>query len=254
MTALILAAGFGSRLMPLTEKRPKCLVRYQRKPILDYEIEALRNAGIEKIYIVGGYLASVLIAHVQKLGIKRVFENPNYDSSNMVETLFCARELLEELHEKGEDLLVSYADIIYEESIVRALLDSTGDLRIAVDKNWLQLWSKRFRNPLSDAETLRCKGDMIIELGKKPKSFDEIEGQYMGLFVFSAPFLKEVLAFYDSLDRSASYDNQNFRNMYMTSFLQRLIDRYHNAKAVFVHGGWCEIDSPKDLRINWKEL
>lgn len=88
MTALILAAGFGSRLMPLTEKRPKCLVRYQRKPILDYEIEALRNAGIEKIYIVGGYLASVLIAHVQKLGIKRVFENPNYDSSNMVETLF----------------------------------------------------------------------------------------------------------------------------------------------------------------------
>ena len=254
MTALILAAGFGSRLMPLTSNRPKCLVHYQGRAILDYEVEALRAAGVQDIAIVGGYLMSELRAHAQSLGIQTIFENPEYDSTNMVATLFCARPLLAQLCERGEGLIVSYADIVYEPSIVRALLHCEGELRIVVDRAWQRLWQKRFANLLDDAETLRCDGERLLELGKKPKTLEEIEGQYIGLFAFGAGFLREAIATYDSLDKSALYDNQNFRNMYMTSFLQCLIDRYHNAKAVFVDGGWCEIDSKSDLEIDWKNL
>lgn len=254
MTALILAAGFGSRLMPLTSNRPKCLVPYLDKPILDYEVEALRAAGVQDIALVGGYLVNELIAHAKTLGIHTIFENPNYDSTNMVATLFCARKLLEQLCERGEGLIVSYADIVYEPSIVRALMHCEGELRIVVDRAWQKLWQRRFENPLDDAETLRCDGDNLLELGKKPETLDEIEGQYIGLFAFGASFLREVIATYDSLDKSAFYDNQNFRNMYMTSFLQCLIDRYHNAKAVFIDGGWCEIDSKSDLEIDWRNL
>ncbi len=157
MTALILAAGFGSRLMPLTNNRPKCLVPYLGKPILDYEIEALRAAGVQNIALVGGYLVNELIAHAKTLGIHTIFENPNYDSTNMVATLFCARKLLEQLCERGEGLLVSYADIIYEPSIVHTLLQSHGELRIVVDRAWHKLWQRRFENPLDDAETLRWR-------------------------------------------------------------------------------------------------
>ncbi|HED6078718.1 TPA: sugar nucleotidyltransferase, partial [Campylobacter jejuni] len=46
MNAIILAAGFGSRLMPLTKDQPKCMVEYKNKKIIDYEIEALKSAGI----------------------------------------------------------------------------------------------------------------------------------------------------------------------------------------------------------------
>lgn len=254
MTALILAAGFGSRLMPLTSNRPKCLVPYFGKPILDYEVEALRAAGVQDIALVGGYLIHELAAHAKTLGIQTIFENPDYDSTNMVATLFCARPLLAQLCERGEDLLVSYADIVYESPIVSALLHCEGDLRIVVDRAWQKLWQRRFANPLDDAETLRCDGDDVLELGKKPKTLAEIEGQYIGLFALRAGFLREAMSFYDSLDKSALYENQSFRNMYMTSFLQCLIDRYHNAKAVFIDGGWCEIDSKSDLEIDWKNL
>lgn len=60
MNAIILAAGFGSRLMPLTKDQPKCMVEYKNKKIIDYEIEALKSAGINEIAVVGGYLNDVL--------------------------------------------------------------------------------------------------------------------------------------------------------------------------------------------------
>jgi len=55
MKALILAAGFGSRLMPLTENKPKCMVEYKNKKLIDYEITALKEAGVGEIAVVGGY-------------------------------------------------------------------------------------------------------------------------------------------------------------------------------------------------------
>ncbi|EAJ5474277.1 sugar nucleotidyltransferase, partial [Campylobacter jejuni] len=106
-------------------------------------------------------------------------------------------------------------------------------------------------NPLEDAETLKMTNGYIIELGKKANAYDEIEAQYIGLFKFSSQFLSEVIAFYEMLDRDILYDNKNFENMYMTSFLQALIEKYNNAKAVKIDGNWCEIDFMSDLKINF---
>lgn len=64
-------------------------------------------------------------------------------------------------------------------------------------------------------------------------------------------FLPQLLAFYDSLDRAVFYDGKDFENMYMTSFLQALIDKFDNALAVEINGGWCEIDFKKDLGIEF---
>lgn len=251
MNALILAAGFGSRLMPLTQSVPKCMVCYQNKPIIDYELQALTQAGVRNIAVVGGYLFDVLKEYLSKhYSIEHFYSNPKYSSTNMVATLFCAREFLRECQNKGEDVIISYADIIYSQAIVEQLRDYKGDLGIIIDKDWKNLWSRRFKNPLEDAETLKLKGDSIIELGKKPLSYSDIQGQYIGLFKFSSAFIDEILSFYDSLDKNAIYDGKDFNNMYMTSFLQLLIDKYQNAKAVFIHGGWCEIDFKSDLEID----
>lgn len=250
MKALILAAGFGSRLMPLTKENPKCMVEYRGKKIIDYEISALREAGIDEIAVVGGYLFEVLKGYVQtQFNIKKIYQNPQYDKTNMVQTLFCAREFLESCVREKQDLVISYADIVYSADIARTLAQSQGDLNIVVDKDWRTLWEKRFENPLDDAETLKICEGKIKELGKKPKSYEEIEGQYIGLFKFSCEFLPQVLEFYDSLDRGAIYDGKDFANMYMTSFLQGLIDKFANARAVEIRGGWCEIDFRSDLEI-----
>ncbi|TLE15981.1 phosphocholine cytidylyltransferase family protein [Helicobacter apodemus] len=250
MKALILAAGFGSRLMPLTQHNPKCMVEYQGRKILDYEITALREAGISKIAVVGGYLFEVLSTYLQSnFAIKDIYYNPSFNTSNMVKTLFCAREWIESCIKEKEDLIVSYADIVYFKESVCKLQSANAPLSVVIDKQWRRLWEQRFSNPLEDAETLKIVNGKIVELGKKAFSYEEIEGQYIGLFKFSYGFLPEVLSFYDTLDRKATYEGKDFDNMYMTSFLQALIDNFHNAEPVEIYGNWCEIDFKSDLEI-----
>ncbi|ALV94821.1 hypothetical protein RC38_03180 [Campylobacter jejuni] len=61
--------------------------------------------------------------------------------------------------------------------------------------------------------------------------------------------LKDILASEGKCNLKT--DNKNFENMYMTSFLQALIEKYNNAKAVEIDGNWCEIDFMSDLKINF---
>ncbi|TXE78377.1 phosphocholine cytidylyltransferase family protein [Campylobacter peloridis] len=253
MKAIILAAGFGSRLMPLTKDNPKCMVEYKNKKIIDYEINALKENDINDICIVGGYLFDTLKTYLKKQhNIKIFYENKKFDKTNMVQTLFCAREFLQTCIEEKQDLIISYADIIYFKDSVERLKNDKNDFAIIIDNAWEKLWKKRFENPLDDAETLKLKDDFIIELGKKAKNYDEIQGQYIGLFKFSYSFLQEVIKTYDNLDKNANYDGKDFENMYMTSFLQILINKFNNAKAIKINGNWCEIDFMSDLKVDIK--
>lgn len=256
MKALILAAGFGSRLMPLTEKVPKTMVEYKGKKIIDYEIEALKAAGVSDIAVVGGYQFNVLKDYLRKrFGINTFFENKNYAKTNMLHSLFCARDFLKESQKEKTNIIISYADIVYFKETVELLIKTSAEFAICVDKDWKNLWQKRFADILSDAETLKLKSGndgriYITELGKKPKNINEIEAQYMGLFKIAHSFLDCVFELYDGLDKNALFDGQPYHNIYMTSFLQAIIDRYHNAQAVIIHGNWCEIDFKTDLEIN----
>ncbi|MBZ7955598.1 phosphocholine cytidylyltransferase family protein [Campylobacter molothri] len=251
MRAIILAAGFGSRLMPLTQNNPKCMVKYKNQELISYEIQALKGAGIDEIAIVGGYLFDILKNFIQeRFGLNHFYINENYSSTNMLYTLFCAREFLQTCIKDKQDLIVSYADIVYFKDTIELLKKAKDPLAIVIDEDWKKLWQRRFENPLEDAETLKIdKNNFIIELGKKAQNYDQIQGQYIGLFKISSNFLSSFIDFYDHLDRNALYDGKDFNNMYMTSFLQALIDHFHNAKVVRIQGNWCEIDFKSDLEI-----
>lgn len=243
MKAIILAAGQGIRLKPLTNDKPKCMVEFKEKPIIDYIFDSLLNAKITDITIVDGYKKEVLENHFKNKNIK-FYTNKKYDSTNMVSTLFCAED------EMDDDIIISYADIIYDSSIVKKLKEDTSDFAIIVDKNWKELWQMRMENPLDDAETMKVDSEgFVYELGKKPQSYNDIEGQYIGLIKISKEFLPKVIDYYKSLDKTALYDEKNYDNMFMTSFIQSLIDNIKKPKAVFIEGGWFEIDSCKDLKI-----
>lgn len=247
MNALILAAGMGSRLMPLTKNQPKCMVDFKEKKIIDYEIETLKNSGIEKIGVVGGYLFEILKSYLLKKDISIIYQNTRFHETNMVATLFSAKEFLLQCVYEEKDLIISYSDIIYSSSVVENLIRQKEEFSIVVDLKWKEMWEKRFENPLDDAETLKMQQGRVIELGKKPKALCDIQGQYIGLFKFSHTFLPKVIEAYDNMDRNIMYDDCCFEKMYMTSFLQYLIDLFHNAHAVCIEGGWIEIDSRSDL-------
>jgi len=239
--SIILAAGFGSRLMPYTQDRPKCMVSLLGKTILDRQIDVMTACGIDHIGIVTGHCAEA-VRH-QKL--ESIFTNARYTETNMVESLICARDWLE----SGDDIIISYGDIAYEERVLRGLLSSPHDINVVVDREWKEAWSLRMDDPLTDAETMKISpSGTIAELGKKPRSYADIEGQYIGLQYWKAGAIADILDRYDRLDRSASYDGKPFEKMYMTSFIQILIDSGLGVYPSFTDGGWIEVDTVDDLK------
>lgn len=240
MKMIILAAGEGKRLRPLTENKPKCMVKYQGEEIISHILHVAKPL-IEDIAIVSGYKANVLQDFLKNENID-FFKNKEYAKTNMLYTLFCAKDFLD------DDVIVSYADIVYKKEILEKLIASKDDFSVVVDKKWRELWEQRMPNPLEDAETLKIKNGKIYEIGKKPKSYDDIEGQYIGLIKIKKHFLPKMISFYESLDENALYDGQDFKNIYLTSFIQALIDKFDCVKPTFINGGWVEVDSKEDLR------
>jgi choline kinase len=240
MKAIILAAGQGARLRPLTDDRPKCMVEYQGKPLIEHVVHALRQSGVDDIIAIRGYKPEAL----RCAGV-RFYDNPRYASTNMVSTLFCAEPELD------DDTIISYSDIVYSPSVIRRLMSADAELAVVIDRDWRRLWQERMDDPLDDAETLRLDAQgHILELGKKARSYEDIEGQYIGLLKVAASAWPKLRAFYHRLDRQLVYDGKDFDNMYMTSFVQAVIDRLMPVLAVPIQGGWLEIDVPSDLSIN----
>jgi choline kinase len=243
MKIIILAAGQGTRLRPFTNYRPKCLVALNNKPLLHYQLEAIHKLNVPKkdIFIVAGYLKDKIDAPDIT-----VLYNPRFAETNMVETLFCAEDIMAE----EEDLIISYGDIIYHPNVLDKLINTTGDIVVVADLDWEKLWALRMENPLDDAETFKLNDNGFIrELGKKPQALDDVEGQYIGLIKVNAKKVKTFKNFYHNLDKTIIYDGKNFDNMFMTTFLQLLIDAKWNLTPAFINNGWLEVDTSEELAI-----
>lgn len=230
MKAVILAAGRGSRMNALTADQPKCLVRLGGRPLLEWQLAALRGAGITDIAVVRGYRRELLDGR----GLT-CFDNGRWAETNMVRSLECAADWL-----RSGPCLVSYSDIFYGKRCVSALAACPAELAITYDPHWLALWSRRAADPLADAETFRLDGDRLIEIGRRPRSADEVEGQYMGLLHFTPAawgWVEEELA--------ALSPAQGDR-LDMTSLLGRLIAAGRPVRAVANRDPWGEVDTASD--------
>lgn len=244
MKAIILAAGQGTRLRPLTNSMPKCLVELNGQTLLDHQIRVLQSEGVNDIHLVGGYRVSQIDNYNVTLHM-----NEHYAATNMVKTLFCA----EDQFDGSSDLIISYGDIVYESRVLNTLLKCSAPICLSVDREWKRYWQARMDDPLTDAETLKLTSDFrITELGKKPLYYDDIQGQYIGLIKVRADFICKLFQAWQQMDKSALYDGMDFGNMYMTSFLQYLIDRGWHIQASLIDNGWLEIDTLSDLELSQK--
>jgi len=174
---VILAAGEGTRLRPLTDHLPKTLVPLGGQPLLARQTAVLHRAGITDISIVAGYCAEALEGSGARL-----FHNPHYATTNMVASLHCAKPLFD----GTDDVVVAYGDIVYEPRVLARLLATDAPIAVVVDLGWQRLWELRMDDPLSDAETMKLDAaGHIVELGRKPHSLADIQGQSIGLFKVS---------------------------------------------------------------------
>ncbi len=235
MRAVILAAGRGSRMGPLGHDRPKCLVELEGSTLIERQIAALRRGGVDQIGVVRGYRAEMV--HFPGLSY---FSNQRWAETNMVMSLAAAADWL-----RSWPVIVSYADIFYRSDLVRGLAGASGTLVITYDRAWRRLWTRRFADPLADAETFRIDGaGRLLEIGGKTTRVEDIEGQYMGLLKFTPSAWDAVEALLSTLDAPVR------DRLDMTGLLRRLLAGNDLPVSTFpTEGQWGEIDNPEDVAL-----
>lgn len=130
MKAIILAAGIGSRLRPITSSTPKCLVKVAGKSIIDYQIQSYISAGVEKIIILTGYKSNMVkdfCKNIKGADIQ-IIENVDYETTNNMYSLYLAREEI-----NGDGFLLSNGDVVFDERIPIELIQSKIDDLIVAD-------------------------------------------------------------------------------------------------------------------------
>lgn len=230
---LILAAGRGRRMGACTDEHPKGLIQLNGRPLIDWQMTALREAGAAQIAIVRGYRGEALEFDAT------YFENTRWSETNMVASLVVAADWM-----RAETCLVSYADLVYPPRAALALASATADIAILYDVHWRALWQRRFSDPLCDAETLRIdRHGGLSEIGARPESLEEIEGQFMGLLRITPAGFESLLTRYMKL-ATARRDQLD-----VTALLDLAVKGGEFIQAVAYDDWWCELDSPRDLEV-----
>lgn len=130
MIGIILAAGIGSRLRPMTNDKPKCLVKTAGKEILQYQIDAYVEAGIKQLIIIAGYEKESIYKfcrHIKNIKIT-IIDNDVYELSNNMYSFYLARELL-----KGQSFILNNGDVAIQTHFLKAFINDPRENLIAVD-------------------------------------------------------------------------------------------------------------------------
>lgn len=233
MIGVILAAGFGSRLRPLTSSKPKCLVTVAGKPILEHQFAAYRKAGIKQIYIIVGYEGHKIRSyckHIHDLEIK-IIENDMYEDTNNMYSLYLARNYI-----TGQPFILNNADVVISEDLVDVMVRSEHADLVATDYQSFNL----------EAMKISCNSQGFIDDISKQLSAQQSVGCSLDFYKFSAPagkiFLKEI-------ERIICEDNN--KKHWTEVALQRLF-RSQTLKFIALNTDkipWTEIDNYEDLAL-----
>jgi len=248
LNAIILAAGQGKRLRPLTNENPKGMVTIGGKPILNWQVELLKKCNINDITIVVGHLGK----KIKISGVSYV-KNRFYRSTEQNYSLFCARNKL------NESVIILFADIIFDKKILNKLINFKGDFGIVVRKYWNKAYRNRNLHPISEADNVLLKGNRVIKIKKNIINYDRNEKvvEFLGLVKFSrrgaSIFLKK-LQHLNKYHKGKFHAASSFKKAYLTDMIQELVNSGLRVTPIFVDGKWFEIDTPEDVGIAEKSI
>lgn len=218
------------------------MLNFNGKPLIEWQIETLKSCGINDIVIVKGYMSNkIQIPNV------RYYINEDFANTNMVETLFVAEK------EMDDEILICYADILYEKRLIKQILASKVDIGVTVDKDYWGYWKARLDEPEKDTESLVIdKEGKIVELGDTNYSLDKAKARYIGLIKFSkkgVEILKKV--YHKNKERYSGKDkpwlrSKSFKKAYMTCMLQAIINAGYRVDPIIIKHGWLEFDTIDD--------
>lgn len=155
--AILIGAGRGQRLMPLTGEAPKCYAEIGGRRILDWCLVALASAGLRDVVFVGGYLIERIQADYPGF---RFCHNADWLDNNILASLFHAEA------EMAGGFVASYTDILYTPDAAQRLVASPADIALLVDTDWRRRYAPRTQHPESDGEKVRLDGERVVEVNR----------------------------------------------------------------------------------------
>jgi len=222
MKALILAAGMGKRLMPLTQDTPKCLLKVGGKTIIEHQFDALYKNNIKDIVIVIGHQGEKI---KRLIGDKaRYIENNDFATTNSSYSLWLARE------EMKDGFIYVNSDLIFHWKILQDLINSKSENAIVTD-NRVKIDS--------DMQKIKLDGSQIVIMGKEIP-VDEAQGEAVGPVKINQTGAKKVL------ERIENLINQNKKNYWAYSVFSDCAQEI-GLKKVDCQEPWVEIDYLKDI-------
>ena len=239
MKAIIIAAGKSSRIAKEFKNIPKSLIEINGKTIFQRQKFAFENNDISQFVVITGPENMFKDTNVEYI---QDFENKNHD---ILGSLLVAKK-----HFKGE-VIISYSDIIFEEKIIQQLLDTDGDIVIAIDLDWKKAYEGRTEHPLSEAENvLLNEKNQILEIKKNIQSDNDKVGEFLGLMKMTEKGSQVFLEKINNLQKNHTGKFHNASSLekgYLTDMIQEMIDSSIQILPSFISGKWCEIDTKQDL-------
>jgi choline kinase len=230
MKAVILSAGQGKRLLPLTENSPKCILPIMGKTLIEWQIDELDKCGIDQVAVVLGYRADkverILKSRYGPHRVRTIY-NPAYAVSDNLVSCWTAHD------EMNEDFVLLNGDTLFESAVVNRLLE-TGEHPVTVVVNHKNVYD-------ADDMKVELNGARLVKIGKDLIP-DQVDGESIGMILFRdrGPGL------FRSAIEKALNDPSSQRKWYLS-----VIDEMARAMPVWtcsVHGlHWCEVDYRADL-------
>lgn len=234
MIAVILAAGMGTRLRPLTDEIPKPLLEMNGLTLLERMIKNCMNEGIEKFIVVTGYYSQKVDDLCSQLEDKysiqiRTIKNENYDTTNTSVSTFLASSFIEN-NETGEDFILINGDNVLDPQIIHNIVESQHSSLI-ID-NFKELNEESFK--------LIIDNDEIRDIGKQ-LNIEESSGEFIGI---SKVISADLPNFNKILDELISDDSQNYYD-----YAYQNLSKLTHLEYVFTDGlEWTEIDDHVDYQ------
>ncbi len=246
--AVIIAAGLGSRLLPLSDEQPKCMLEVQGKPMLHRALTIFDDVNIDRSVVVGGYKSDKLVLPA---GAELVL-NDEYMHNNILHSLSYSRPAVNE----HETVIVSYSDIIFNRSVAAQLMaEDSNDISIVVDQSWGQRYVGRTLHPLSEAEAAEFDSNgMLLRTGKNlltPEHDSARFGEFIGMLKLTPVGYRRLWDLFDEIDAKLHSEapfqqSKEWRRAYLTDLLQEMVDRDLAVHCTLIQGGWLEIDTLQD--------
>ena len=233
MKAIILSAGQGSRLLPLTESNPKCLLDIGGgKSVLRYQIHALEAAGVTEIIVVTGFHAPLVtadLAHYNGRATVSTLYNPFYKVADNLGSVWLA---LRDIAASETAFMIVNGDTMFTTAVATQLLaEANGPITLAI--------SQKPRYDADDMKVVR-EGSQLMQVGKSLAMAD-VNGESIGMMCFRG---SGIAAFRHMVEETIS--SPEGTNVWYLSVINRLAAKIEIQTAEVPPEQWCEIDFPVD--------